>query len=246
MERGTVSVYLEKEDYLVLLKGAGIPSAPLRGGARSAFEEVAGTYPEICSVRGKNAAEGGLLHRIDAETAGLLLVARTQRFYDAAERAQKEGTFIKYYTAYCSIPEKSENPRFAADELPYVLESRFRPFGEKGAMVRPVFDDAGRADRKKAGTTVYRTEVISLSPYGNSLRICCRIQAGFRHQVRSHLAAAGYPVIGDRLYGKDSKGPEMLFFASGLELKGEGLSVRIPQDLTDEMAASACLTSLTR
>lgn len=244
--RGNVAVFSETPDYLVLLKSAGIPSAPLKSGKRSALEAVSADFPEILSVKGKNAAEGGLLHRIDEETAGLLLVARTQDFYDQAQTAQKSGSFVKYYTAYCM----TEAPRFIAANLPYTIESRFRPLGEKGAMVKPVFEgEATRADLKKAGSAVYRTTVLALEPIAHVIRARCSITAGFRHQVRSHLAATGYPVIGDALYGGQSGRDErveesaederMLFFASGLELKEVGLSVKIAENVLDEIALRA-------
>lgn len=287
-QKGAVAVFAETPDYLVLLKSAGIPSAPLKGGMRSAFEVAADTYPEICSVTGKNASEGGLIHRIDNDTAGLLLIARTQRFYDLAQAAQKANGFVKTYTAYCTpqalkakaassgaaafisgVAHESE-PRFTAADLPYTIESRFRPLGEKGAMVKPVFEGgATRADLKKAGSTVYRTAVLALEPVApaalkadaalsaqsaskvdtalsakssDKSSICfyrarCSITAGFRHQVRSHLAATGYPVIGDALYGDGAeKADRMLFFATGLELKEAGLSVCLPDDVLDQMA----------
>lgn len=284
-QKGAVAVFAETPDYLVLLKSAGIPSAPLKGGMRSAFEVAADMYPEICSITGKNASEGGLIHRIDNDTAGLLLIARTQRFYDLAQAAQKADGFVKTYTAYCarqalkadaassgaaaflSGAAHESAPRFTAADLPYTIESRFRPLGEKGAMVKPVFEGgATRADLKKAGSTVYRTTVLALEPIAlkadaalsddaavkadtalsakssDKSSICfyrarCSITAGFRHQVRSHLAAAGYPVIGDALYGDGAeKAERMLFFATGLEMSEAGLSVCLPDGVLDQMA----------
>lgn len=291
-QKGEVAVFAETPDYLVLLKGAGIPSAPLKGGKRSAFEAAADKFPEICSVKGKNDFEGGLVHRIDNDTSGLLLIARTQRFYDLTQAAQNAGAFVKTYTAYCA-PQPSKTgdipsganaflkgktckriPAFRETENPYTIESRFRPLGEKGAMVKPVFEgEATRADVKKAGDTVYYTTVTSLTPFLNAalkknldfpdisyiqpdviqniqsdfkssglqvVRACCSITAGFRHQVRSHLAATGYPVIGDKLYGvqecRVSDKTQMLFFASGLQIKEAGLSVSLPENVLDEIA----------
>lgn len=265
-QKGAVAVFAETPDYLVLLKSAGIPSAPLKGGMRSAFEVAADTYPEICSVTGKNAAEGGLVHRIDNDTAGLLLIARTQRFYDMAQAAQKADGFVKTYTAYCvpaheSVSACDSAPAFTAASLPYTIESRFRPLGEKGAMVKPVFENgATRADLKKAGSAVYRTTVLSLEALkadsqlsvrdaseSGFVRARCSITAGFRHQVRAHLSASGYPVIGDKLYGAGAgESSQMLFFASGLELEEAGLSVRLPEEVLDQIWVSTCLTSLTR
>ncbi len=245
-EKGGAAVYEENPDYLLILKGPGIPSAPLSSGARSAFEIIAEDYPEITSVRGKNSLEGGLIHRIDTDTAGLLLIARTQRFYDDAIAAQKDGAFVKYYTAYCchgtSCREArpSSAPLLREDSLPYVIESRFRSYGEKGAMVKPVFSgDTGRADVKKAGTVTYATDVLSMGKFRREdfVRVTCSIKAGFRHQVRSHLSSCGYPVLGDTLYGEPSHpASRMLFFASGLSLNAADLDIRLPENILDEIA----------
>lgn len=245
-EKGCVAVYEEKPDYLVILKGPGIPSAPLASGALSAYEIIAETYPEISCIKGKNSLEGGLIHRIDTDTAGLLLVARTQHFYDETIAAQKNGAFVKYYTAYCSretIPNEGNSgaPLLREDVFPQEIRSRFRPFGEKGAMVKPVFEmGAGRADRKKAGAAVYTTNVLTAEQVtgGNVLCVTCAIEAGFRHQVRSHLSSSGYPVIGDVLYGSKTHAvSRMLFFASGIELKHTDINIRLPESVFDEIAA---------
>lgn len=253
----------EEPDFLIVAKGRGIPSAPLEGGSVSVFEKVSAVFPEILAVNGKKAGEGGLIHRIDTETCGLLLIARNDSFFQRIAECRKNGTFVKEYTAY-SVADGGR--QLSAK----VIESRFRSYGKKGAMVKPVFDDAdsSTADRKKAGSRVYVTHVVESAAVGTKnsdcgnggkrlVRIVCRINEGFRHQVRSHLAYSDFPVLGDPIYGnvmttasehenqQDSvfgKFPdEMLFYASGLSFvdDGESVSVRIPANLMDKAAVHA-------
>ncbi len=257
-ERGEWLVVCEEKDYLVVAKGAGLPCAPLKDGAFSLFESVSASFPELLAIHGKKEGEGGLLHRIDTETCGLVLLARNDAFFSHIMESRKASAFGKTYTAYTvsvngALPENQE------------IRSRFRPFGKKGAAVRPVFDDdmsgverASTADKKKAGNRVYSTQIIGSSVVcrekGNALvRISCTINEGFRHQVRSHLAYKGFPVLGDSVYGgKLASCEEMQFYASGLcftEADGTNVCVTIPSSVMDEKAGYAFrtfLTSLTR
>ena len=253
---------VENKDFLVIAKGSGLPSAPLAGGGFSVFEAVASVFPEVLSVSGKKAGEGGLIHRIDNETCGLLLIARNDAFFNHIEKCREAGNFVKEYTAY----SLTDDGRLPSEQ---VITSRFRPFGKKAAAVKPVFEDdrSSTADKKKAGTRFYTTEIVESAVVGTEacdkshqngkklVRIVCRINEGFRHQVRAHLAYSGFPVLGDSLYnvGNGRLQPtfpsEMLFFASGLSftnVDGTPFQVRIPYSLLDKKALSVCFTSLTR
>jgi len=220
-------VAVENPEYLVVAKGSGLPSAPLKDGELSVFEEVSASFSDILSVHGKKEGEGGLIHRIDTETCGLLLIARNDDFFSHINECRSHGFFCKRYIAYsvsigrkgkkglaeteteenrkmstcnndCAMPEKGE------------ITSRFRPFGKKGLSVKPVFDEiAGMADRKKAGVRLYTTkiidsEVICRKKNMSLIRIVCEINEGFRHQVRAHLAYSGFPVFGDAIYNNQS------------------------------------------
>ena len=215
-------VAVENPEYLVVAKGSGLPSAPLKNGGLSVFEEVSTSYSDILSVHGKKEGEGGLIHRIDTETCGLILIARNDDFFSHIDECRNQGLFCKRYTAYSlSIDKKrqsetQENHKKITGNkdrtLPEkgVITSRFRSFGKKGLSVKPVFNEmAGMADRKKAGLRLYTTEIIDSEiicrqKNMNLIRIVCEIKEGFRHQVRAHLAYSGFPVFGDAIYNKQS------------------------------------------
>lgn len=75
--------------FLVIVKEPHLPSAPLFEGDKSVLTLAAEKYPEILSVKGKKEVEYGLVHRIDTETSGLVLIATTQKSYDNLTSAQK-------------------------------------------------------------------------------------------------------------------------------------------------------------
>lgn len=202
--------------FLVLNKTAGLPSAPLHSGDESALTFALRDFPQIKEISGKKNVEHGLIHRIDTETSGLVLVALSQEFYDFMESEQNEGRFEKWYRADVqkdfSLYEKIDGfplPPFSQNEIEkkiaenemFFVESSFRKFGIRGKEVRPVSESSGKAARKKSGGTVYKTEIAFLSEE----KAVAHITKGFRHQVRCHLAWLGFPVAGDKIYNPASR-----------------------------------------
>ena len=285
-----ILVVAQDEHFIIVDKPAGLPSAPLKahsGGSESgtapavlpvktselaqpdAFSQAALLFPEIMDVCGKKSIEGGLLHRLDTATRGLLLIARTQNAYNAFIRMQKDGGFIKYYCAYCYCPSIDSLKRI---KVPAGIESRFRPFGTGSRAVKPVFANASKADLKKAGSKTYRTEIrcvknaarnpaaaaIKNTDFaqngagGNVVCVLCRITEGFRHQVRAHLASCGLPVIGDELYNPfcmqhSDKNTDMHFYACALEFNHpvSGQPVFFCLKEFKDIVCSSCAKALT-
>ena len=220
------TVIYEDNDFLVIDKPHGLPSAPLSStDFNNAFSLIAKKNPEVLRICGKKSIEGGLVHRIDTDTKGLVLIARTQTAYDNFLQQQVDGTFIKHYTAIC-IPAKD----FLTPNLPQVITSKFRPFGEGRKMVQPVFENSGKAALKKASPKSYSTEIYSIEKEKSVLKVKCKIKEGYRHQVRCHLAYRGLPIINDSLYGIQVDNQPMQFFATMLEfyhpITGDKISIR--------------------
>ncbi|MDR2468308.1 MAG: RNA pseudouridine synthase [Spirochaetaceae bacterium] len=193
----------ETADYIVVYKPPAMHTVPLYAGeSGTLLDWITGRFPEIRAVRGKKACEGGIVHRLDFETRGLVLAARNQRGFDFFVHEQKSGRFIKEYralTAAAPHPLPGFPPRppdsfsgLPAMKMPFVIESAFRPFGPGRKAVRPVVSAAGPA---------YRTEFIACSPEAGTVMCRLRLVRGFRHQIRCHLAWLGHPIINDTLYG---------------------------------------------
>ncbi|MDR0586531.1 MAG: RNA pseudouridine synthase [Treponema sp.] len=202
----------ETSSFIVAYKPPRMHSAPLgrdRDGS-SAFKTlldcVAEIHPEVRSVRGWKPVEGGLVHRLDYETSGLLLVARTQAAMDALRGQQEQNLIVKEYAAV-SAGRGETLPGFppcmftAPPDKPVVVESAFRPYGKGRKAVRPVLP--------QPGLPLYQTEIVSCSESvscsetdsvpGRVFRL--RISRGYRHQIRCHLAWTGRPIVNDFLYG---------------------------------------------
>ncbi len=233
----SIKIIHNDEEFLVIDKPSGLPSAPLsETDENNAFSIVAKDFPKTKNVIGKKTIEGGLVHRIDTDTRGLLLIAQTQCFYDSIIAQQLNGDFVKYYTAYCLDKREGlsnfKNP-------PPCISSRFRFLGEGRKKVEPVFEHSGRAALKKAGSKLYTTNIVSIEDVSmpfekNCVKVTCNITEGFRHQVRSHLAYLGFSIISDPLYGTQGSVENMQFYASGLQFRhpvtGERLQFRLAAD----------------
>jgi len=221
--------YLEINDsYLIVKKEAHLPTAPLRPDDESLLSIVIKDFPDVACVEGKKNVEKGLIHRIDTETTGLVLVARNQQTYDFFQNEQKNNRIKKYYTAFCdvkNIPVNTQNgfPPFLKKIQPGdEIASFFIFYGKERKEVRPVIESDRPAALKKSTGKRYSTFVESIERVQYDTfpmnKIIYSLTQGFRHQVRVHSAWAGYPILGDTLYNKHSADDKkMAFFAHGLQ-----------------------------
>ncbi len=225
-----------EEPYLVINKPSGLPSAPLNENDRNnAFSIAAELFPELLNVTGRKEIEHGLLHRIDTETSGLLIIAATQDSYENLLQLQKENKIKKYYSALSNVDYENINKLggFPSSDFVYCknikeynLESYFRFFGEGRKCVRPVTKNSNGAALKKLGKPVlYNTNIKIVENSCDLIRIEACITNGFRHQVRCHLAWMGLPIIGDSLYNSNTDGEQLKFTASKIDINGKVFSL---------------------
>lgn len=152
--------------------------------------------------------DGGLMHRLDFETHGLVLFAKNQKSYEFFKDLQDRGEFVKEYSAICVSSESSSVPiegfppppdiNLSSDgSVPKIIMSYFRPYGQGRKQVRPVINDKTQKEVAKDNGSFYRTEITVVN--GNVFTV--RIRRGFRHQIRCHLSWIGCPILNDPLYG---------------------------------------------
>jgi 23S rRNA pseudouridine1911/1915/1917 synthase len=184
-----LDVRLELDSVLVVHKPPGQPTATLRPAERGTLvNALVARYPELTLV-GHRPREPGLIHRLDTETSGLVVVARSTDAFGTLTRALRAGRLVKQYLAVT-----------AAVELPQEgsIDAALGPDPTRHGRVR-VVPDSERA-YAKAATTRYRV----IEQNGGFLLLELEAARAFRHQIRAHLASLGAPLVGDSLYG----GPE--------------------------------------
>ncbi|GHV81123.1 RNA pseudouridine synthase [Spirochaetia bacterium] len=231
-------VVAETEGFLVVHKPPFMHSAPLESGGEPSRDTLldwcANRYPEVRIPRGRQRREGGLLHRLDYGTRGLVLIARTQAALDNLLAQQEQGTLVKEYGALSGIVPRPQLPGFPPMEspglpdLPFTIESSFRPYGPGRRAVRPVLVGGLATNRREFALDrgyPYKTDILELSSGGKTRGFRVRIARGFRHQIRCHLSWLGYPILNDGLYGGL---PEADGMDQALALKAQGLFFRDP------------------
>ena len=135
-----------------------------------------------------------LVHRLDRETSGLLLVARSRESERAFKRALEERTHGDEASPFRKI---------------YMAVTRgVPPSGPVELPLEPDVDNSLRVKMRvaKPGTGLTaRTDLEVLETRGGYALVACELFSGRQHQIRVHLAALGCPVVGDKLYGPDDR-----------------------------------------
>jgi len=161
-------------------KPSGRPSHPLQPGETGTLANaLVARYPE-CAAVSDDPREGGLCHRLDTGTSGVLLAARTRAAWEAMRAAFSGDGADKRYWAVVTGP--------LADEGEIDL-----PLRHHKDRVEPAVDGAGARPA--------RSDFRVLARSGDAALVEVRIHTGVLHQVRAHLAAVGAPVVGDAAYG---------------------------------------------
>jgi 23S rRNA pseudouridine1911/1915/1917 synthase len=184
-------IYVDR-NFLVLDKPAGVSvhrvrlsdgqDAGLKGG--TVVDWLVEKHPEIKRVGDDPALRPGIVHRLDKDTSGVMVVARTQEAFKALKQLFKERRVEKTYLALVvGVPKKKSG----------LIDA---PIGR--SLRQPLKRAAGaRARGAHRAATTYRL----LERLGNYSLLEVKPQTGRTHQIRVHFKFIGCPVAGDRMYG---------------------------------------------
>ena len=204
-----LDIVYEDDDLLVVNKPAGMVTHPAHGAVRGTL--VNALMAHVGSGLPGEEIRAGLVHRLDRDTSGLLVVAKRDESLKALAGAMKARRIAREYLGLvCGIPENTQGK----------IE------GAIGRDPRNRLRFAISSDGKPAIT---HYEIRERFPKHAELTF--RLETGRTHQIRVHLAAAGYPVLNDPLYGKKEARFELL----GQALHAWRLAFRHPRT-GEEMA----------
>lgn len=180
--RQFIKILYEDKDLLVVDKPAGVLSEPKADSPRPDMVRRIKEYLRR-KYKGIKNSYVKLLHRLDAETSGAMVVGLS----GAAEGLLSDFESHRVDRRYVAVVEGAVNQHSGRIDLP--LEKGEFQFGKK---VRIAPSGSG----KKA-----RTDFEVMERYPNATVLRLTVQTGRTHQVRVHLAAIGHPLVGDQVYG---------------------------------------------
>jgi 23S rRNA pseudouridine1911/1915/1917 synthase len=222
-------VRFESAAVIVVDKPAGQATAPLRDGETGTLASaLVGRYPELQGV-GYSPREPGIVHRLDTDTSGLVVVARTAAAFETLRDALQGERIAKEYLLVCR-----------ADGLP-----------DEGTIEHPITNHP--KDKKRVYVCIHPRDVMRYAPRPALTRFTVVERAGdlalvrataaraIRHQIRAHLASIEHPLIGDALYGEASTRIERhalhasrVAFTAG---KGDPIAFDVASPMPPDMAA---------
>ena len=184
-----LDIVYEDDDLLVVNKPKGMVVHPAHGNYHGTLVNAL-LYHCGDSLSGINGViRPGIVHRIDKNTSGLLIVAKNDKAHLHLAEQIKAHSFTREYEAIVSGSLKQESGTVDA------------PIGRQ------------KTDRKKMCVTAENsrnavTHYSLLRQFGGYAHIKCRLETGRTHQIRVHMAYMGNAVLGDDVYGKAYKGIE--------------------------------------
>jgi len=197
-----LNVVYEDDDIIVIDKPAGLVVHPAAGHRTGTLVNalIAHCGESLSGVGGER--RPGIVHRLDKDTSGLMVVAKNDRAHRAlaaqfADHGRSGEPFERAYLAFVwGAPERPRGTISRPIDRDPQARDRMavREGGREAVTHWEVLERYGAAPRPQAGRAKGSAQPVA------SL-LLCRLETGRTHQIRVHLAAIGHPLLGDAVYG---------------------------------------------
>ena len=175
----------EDGDVIVINKAAGMTVHPGAGQwSGTLVNALIGHCGDLSGIGGE--LRPGIVHRIDKDTSGILVVAKNDRAHQSLANQFKEHTVKRLYVALIFGSPRQDTGR--------IEEAIGRHPVDRKKM-------SGKARHGKRAVTHWKV----LARYGSITMVRLRLETGRTHQIRVHLSEAGFPLVGDEVYGGGSR-----------------------------------------
>lgn len=217
-------VVYEDQRLLVVDKPAGLVTHPAPGHPTGTLVNALLAHAPGLDEESENPQRPGIVHRLDKDTSGLIVIAKDAATHTALADQMRERAMVKRYLA---LVEGAVDPAQGEIEAPIGRDPRQR--------LRMAIVSETRGGRPA------RTHFRTLESLPSRTLLEIQLETGRTHQIRVHLAAIHHPVVGDSTYGRAQppKPPRQFLHAGHLEFRhpwtGEWLTFDTP--LPDDLAA---------
>ncbi|PZR95123.1 MAG: RluA family pseudouridine synthase [Candidatus Chloroheliales bacterium] len=178
-EQIPLNIVYEDSDVIVVDKPAGMVVHPAPGHARGTLVNALLGYDPTLEMNGTN--RPGIIHRLDKDTSGLLVVARNDAARDSLLHQMQARTMLKQYLAL--VQGKLKHPQ--------------------GIIDAPI--DRNPRERKQMAVVMggrpARTRYETISYFARYTYVRVRLETGRTHQIRVHMNYIGHSIVGDSVYG---------------------------------------------
>lgn len=188
-----LDIIFEDRDILVVNKPSGLVVHPAAGHQQDTLVNALLNHTRDLSM--KNEIRPGIVHRIDKETSGLLVVAKNDRAHEHLAEQFKQKTTHRVYYALLSgaLPKMSGTARSYLARHP-VDRKRFASVRENNRIVT-------EADLDMPHSKWAATHFQKLAQHAGMSYVRLKLETGRTHQIRVHMSELGFPLVGDTLYG---------------------------------------------
>ncbi len=188
-----ISIIYEDEDLLVVNKPSGLVVHPSAGHEQDTL--VNGLLYHVKNLSMKNEERPGIVHRIDKETSGLLVVAKNDRTHEKlSEQFKNKTTHRIYYAVIAGVLKKEKGIIQSYLIRNPVDRKKYCSRRENGRIIT---EFEGVLDQAKWAVTHY--EIVKRLAHLTLVKL--RLETGRTHQIRIHMSEAGHPIVGDTTYG---------------------------------------------
>ena len=199
-ERMPLDIRYEDADLLVVNKPAGLvvhPGAGISSGTlvHGLLHHCGDTLSGIGGER-----RPGIVHRIDKDTSGLLVVAKSDRAHQGLAAQFEAHTARRRYLAFARGVPSAADPRLAGlDAVSFEAGGVLRL---DAPIARHPHDRTRMSVGRAGGRRAVTRAAVEAAYAGIASRLSCRLETGRTHQIRVHLAHIGHALIGDPVYGR--------------------------------------------
>ncbi len=224
------TIIYDDENILILDKPSGMVVHPFDYSTEyTVLDFLHEYYPSMFTINnaitlqdGRTISLGGIVHKLDRETSGVMVIAKTQHIFDELQSQFKNHTTKKKYTAL--VDGILEKDSFTIDA----------PLGRSKKDYKQSTNPSNpRGELRSAVTNVHivkrntYTTLVELSP-----------TTGRTHQLRAHMSSINHPIVGDKAYGSTIDSPRIRLHAQSISFtlnnKDYTFETPVPDDVTFE------------